>query len=118
MYKVFLNTEGIIEVYNEGPKTPEEQQDTIKQMKTLCEQLRREDKRVLIFDDVSKLEMLTEELRKVGSTIEKLLDYDKFAFFSNDLQMKIMVDFMIKGGGQVKTRVFKDKEEALAWLKS
>jgi hypothetical protein len=118
MYKVFLNPDNIIEVINEGPKTPEEQADTIAQGKKLSEQLRKEGKTVLVFDDLSKMDLPSEQLRKVGSTLEKLVDFDKLAFFTTDLQMKIMVDFMIRAGGEVKTQVFKNREEAIAWLKS
>ncbi len=118
MYKVFLNTDSIIEIYNEGPKTPEEQADTVAQLKKLSELLRNEHKPVLIFDDLSKMTGITEQFRKIESTFEQLIDFDKFAFYCNDLEMKILLNFIIKGGAEQKTRVFKDKNEALLWLKS
>jgi hypothetical protein len=118
MYKVFLNPENIIEVYNEGEKTPEDQLDTIRQIKDLSAKLRSENKPAIIFDDISKMNLPSEQLRKVGSTIEKILDFDKLAFFTTDLQMKILIKFMIQAGNVVKLRVFTNKDEALAWLKA
>jgi len=119
MYKVFLNEDNIIEIYNEaGPKTPEEQAETITQVKKLGDQLRGEGKPILIFDDISKMDLPSEQLRKVGSTVEKLLDLDKFALFTTDVQMKIIVKFMIEAGEVLKSKVFNNKEEAIVWLKS
>jgi len=116
MYKVWLDDQDIIQIVNEGAKTPEEQQITIAEIRKLSGKLRSEQKRVLILDDISKMEIPSEALRKVGAQVEKMADFDKFALFSSDQQMRIIVKFMIMAGGEKKLKIFTDRNEAMAWL--
>lgn len=116
MFNVTLNSD-IIEVVNSGPKTPEEQGETIRQIQELSEKLRKENKPVLILDDISQMDIPSEALRRVGSNVEKMADFDKFALFASSAQMRAIVNFMILAGKETKLRVFENREQAIAWLK-
>lgn len=115
--KIFLNPDGYIEVQLIGDQTPEFFQNIYADYLSLEEQLRSEGKPVLALFDVSRETGFSLSSNKAALEILEKANYDRVAMYQVP-HYKVTEGIIAATGKSDNTRLFANREEALAWLKS
>ena len=117
--KVFLNNEDIIEEVYVGDQDGFSVQETlVKNALPLIEHLKSQSKQVLVLVDLLQIGMPNASARAVAQKALQELDFEKLAVYTENVYIKYVATFVIKASGKSeKIKVFKTRDEALAWLK-
>lgn len=89
----------------------------VEKTKELIKQLREEKKSVHILIDLTTLGKTDSNTRKIAVDVLTHLDYDKIAFYGNNLFTKYLANFIISATGKgTKIKYFDTREKAHQWL--
>jgi hypothetical protein len=116
--KISLNPDGYVEVIMDG----EQSYMTIDSMKydavDMLGQLQSENKPRLGLVDLTKQSNYTTDTNKAAMKTLESLNYEKVALFGANTFLTDVVKAIILAMGRTETtKIFKDRESAIAWLK-
>ncbi|MEI6755885.1 MAG: hypothetical protein WCK80_02655 [bacterium] len=116
--KISLNPDGYVEVIMDG----EQSYTTIDSMRydavDMLSQLQSENKPRLGLIDLTKQSNYTTDTNKAAMKTLESLTYEKVALFGANTFLTDVVKAIILAMGRTETtKIFKDRESAIAWLK-
>jgi hypothetical protein len=112
-----LTSDGYIFNIYAGDQTGKKVLVEVEKTKKLIEQLRQDKKPVHILIDLNTLGKTDSETRSIAVSTLKNLDYDKLAFYGNNLFTKYLANFIISATGRnSQIQYFESKEKALEWI--
>jgi len=107
---------GIVYHWFSGEHTKEEAE---KILAFLSEILKKYDRPLLALIDAREATMVQAQARKLYADFMKSDNLDRAAFLVSGVVMRVVVNMVFSVSGKKdKMRMFKDKKEALRWLKS
>jgi UDP-N-acetylmuramyl pentapeptide synthase len=113
----FMNDTGIIEIITTGDRTASLIQSSAQKIFDFAAELRKENKPVLILNDISQMGELPPEAHKVFADITRAADYDRFALVGNDNIMRLGANLIAQATGKSeKFKYFDSHDRAIAWL--
>jgi len=121
-YKTFINPSGIIEHCYYGNQSPEATLESLKKLEKIIKQLEKQNKPVLVLADVSQIPKIdmssrTKPVRQQAITLMRSAKIKRAAVYG-PLKIQLIVNTLaLIAGKQDKIRVFRDRIEALRWLK-
>jgi hypothetical protein len=115
--KVYVDTEGLLEIWVIGDQTPETVREMGEKLVYFCEQLRSQGRPVLVLDNLIKMGNTTSEVRREVARIAKTLDYDRAAMVGDgSVFMRYGTNLMLRAIGRPNARYFGNMETARKWL--
>ena len=113
--KVFINDEGIVEVIIIGDQTETTFKHIYYEAVPLIEKLRADKKPVLGLVDMSQETSYSLASDKAALELIESVDYDKLAM-CNAPHFKVTEGIIMATGRSNNTKLFKNRDDALAWL--
>lgn len=117
MNKVFLGNDGFIHNVFHGDQTKEGIQRMGQELRAVIQQLRQQNKPVLILSDLHDVGKQNLSVRKAGYDLIVGLDFDRVAMFGANRLIAAVAHFVTKAAGRSRIKYFNTKEEANQWLK-
>jgi hypothetical protein len=115
--KVFVNSEGFIEIWVVGDQTAADTREMGEKVTYYIEQLRTVGKPVLILDNLIKMGRTDNDVRKEVGRFGKTLDFDRAAMVGDgSLFMRYGTNLMLRAVGRPNARYFGNLESARKWL--
>jgi UDP-N-acetylmuramyl pentapeptide synthase len=115
--KVYINSDGLIEIEVIGDQTPASIQEMGRQVARLCATLRAKGRPVLVLDNLKQLGDTTPEARREVAQLARTLDYDRAAMLGEaSAMMRHGTNLMLRAIGRANTRFFASREAAYIWL--
>lgn len=117
--KVFLNTEGIIEIQVIGDQTGESVAAMGDDIAALIDQQRAAGKPVLLLDDLRQMGGASPDARRAVVELAKNLTYHKAVMVGTGSFLRLGANLMLRATGKsAKLRYFENYDEAVAWLEA
>lgn len=117
--KISLNPQGYIEVAIEGPQSFMTFENMKPDAIDYLEQLQKEGKKRLGLIDLTNQTDFTVDSNRAGMEILESLNYERLALFGAKTTLTEVVRAIILAiGKNHNTKIFKTREEAVAWLLS
>ncbi len=115
--RIFYNPDGYVEVVIEG----EQSYMTFENLKAdaldIMDRLQKEGKHRLGLIDISSQKNFTPDTNRAGMEIMESLNYEKLALFGGKRVLtEVTKAIILAMGKNQNTRIFPDRESALAWL--
>jgi hypothetical protein len=115
--RIFLNQDSIVEAVIEGEQTFMTFDNLTTDAQDLLTQLQKEGKPRLGLIDVTNQKNFTPDTNRAAMQILEALNYDKVAIFgAKTLLTEVTKAIIIAMGKAENTKIFKDRESAVAWL--
>lgn len=121
--KTFINPAGFIEQHYKGRQTAESVAEGIKQIKRYAQQLKQQNKQILILVDLTKTD--TNDIapnndapRKAAVEAIRSISYTRIALYGALPAQVVINTLALVAGKHHKTKAFNDRSEAIKWLKS
>jgi UDP-N-acetylmuramyl pentapeptide synthase len=116
--KVFINSEDILEIAVVGDQTPESIDAMGKKIKTLLNELEKQNKPQLILDNIIEIGKVSVEARNRVIDLAKNLAYDRLAMLGTGGLLRVGANLLLRATGRTKkVKYFDDHAQAVAWLK-
>jgi UDP-N-acetylmuramyl pentapeptide synthase len=116
--KVFINSEDILEIAVVGDQTPESIDAMGKKIKTLLNELEKQNKPQLILDNIIEIGKVSVEARNRVIDLAKNLAYDRLAMLGKGGLLRVGANLLLRATGRTKkVKYFDDHAQAVAWLK-
>ena len=116
--RVFLNDDGIIEIWVVGQQNAASIELMGRQIDTLLTQQKALGKPCLLLDNLLQIGPVDAAGRKLVVDLAKRLDYDRAAMLGKGGVMRLGASLMLRATGQTyRIRYFDDRDKAVAWLK-
>jgi len=117
--RIFYNPEGYIEVIIEGDQSYMSFLNLKADAATMLEDLQKQGKKRLGLIDVSKQGAFTVDSNKAAMEILETLNYERLAIFGTNKILEEITKAIIMAMGKTgNTKIFADRQIALAWLLS
>jgi hypothetical protein len=115
--KVFINTDGVVEIHVIGAQTVESVQAMGEQALKLSLQQREAGKPALILDNLLQMGNVPPEARKTVVDLVKSTDYDKLAMLGSGGPLKFGANLMLQATRRgTRVKYFDDRKKCDAWL--
>ncbi len=117
--KVYVNSDGIIEIEVIGDQNAASVELMGRQIDTLITQLKAVGKPCLLLDNLLQIGKVGPEARRLVVELAKRLDYDRAAMLGQGGLMSFGANLMLRATGKTyKIHYFDNREAAITWLKS
>lgn len=117
--RIFLNQDNIVEAVIEGEQTYMTFDNLTISAQELLEKLQKEGKPRLGLIDVTNQQNFTPDTNRAAMQILESLNYDKVAIFgAKTLLTEVTKAIILAMGKSENTKIFPDRDSAMAWLKS
>jgi len=117
--RIFLNQDNIVEAIIEGEQTYMTFDNLTMDAQALLVKLQQEGKPRLGLIDVTNQKNFTADTNRAAMQILESLNYDKVAIFgAKTLLTEVTKAIILAMGKTHNTKMFADRESAMAWLKS
>lgn len=115
--KVFLNTNGLVEIIVSGDQTVESVHAMGEQAYDLCTTLRAQQKPALILDNLLAIGDVPPEARSVVVELIRSDKFDKLAMVGSDTLLRFGANLMLQATGKgSRVKYFDSYEAASDWL--
>jgi hypothetical protein len=119
MNQVFINDHDIIEIIVDGDQTIKSVQAMGDDANKLIAQYRKQGKRPVVIDNLSKIGKVPSDARKRVVEIAKAMKCDKLAMYGNNVVLKFGANLLLNAIGRAgQVKYFDDYDKAIDWLKS
>lgn len=109
----------IVEIKYEGVVAVEDVIKMNEEVQRLVTTLQENNKKVLLLIDATEVEKASQESRTKSVEFMKAMHFDKIAIFGASVFQRHVINFVVTAtGNQRKIRHFKEKSDALVWLKA
>lgn len=117
--KVFINSDGIVEILVVGDQTVESVRAMGQQALELSKHQRSKDKPALILDNLLQIGVVPPEARRLVVELVKSTDYDKLAMLGSDRLLRLGANLMLQATGKgQRVKYFEDRDKCVAWLQA
>ncbi|NDC22165.1 hypothetical protein EBZ57_02230 [bacterium] len=117
--RIFLNQDNIVEAVIEGEQTYMTFDNLTMDAQALLVQLQKEGKPRLGLIDITNQKNFTADTNRAAMQILESLNYDKVAIFgAKTLLTEVTKAIILAMGKTNNTKIFPDRDSAVAWLKS
>jgi len=115
--KVFLNSDGIVEIHVVGDQTVASVQAMGDTALALARAQREQHKPALILDNLLAMGTVPPEARKLVVDLVKSNDYEKLAMLGKGHVLRLGANLMLQATGKgSRVRYFEDETKCVAWL--
>ena len=121
--KTFINPAGFIEQHYEGRQTPKSVAEGVRQIQHFAQQLKQQNKPILILVDLTKtnpkdVDPHKDGARKAAVDAIRSISYTRIALYGTLPAQVVINTLALVAGKHHKTKAFNDRSEAIKWLKS
>jgi ribonucleotide monophosphatase NagD (HAD superfamily) len=117
--RIFYNEEGFVEVKIEDDQTYMSFENLLPTAIDLLDKLQKEGKKRFGLIDVTNQHSFTPDSNRAAMNILESLNYEKLAIYGGGTVLRDVTKAIILAMGKNEnTKVFQEREEALAWLLS
>ncbi len=117
--RIFYNPDGYVEAVIEGDQTAMSFENLRYDAEDLLEQMTQKGQPRLGLIDISQERNFTNDSNKAAMQILESLNYDRLAIFgAKKFQIEITNAIILAMGKSANTKLFPDRQTALAWLQA
>lgn len=117
--KVFLNSNGLIEIIVNGDQTVASVQAMGDEAERLCIKQHENNKKALVLDNLLQIGEVPQEARQLVVRLAKTMEYDKLAMVGNGTILRLGANLMLQATRRAdKVKYFDDYDKATDWLKA
>lgn len=115
--QVFLNKNNIVEITVDGDQTVHSVHDMASSALVLCRELKGNNQRPLILDDLRTMGSVPPEGRKAVVDLIKSGEFDKLAMIGSNGLTKLGANLLLQATGKSSfVKYFDDRPKAVRWL--
>lgn len=115
--RVFINSQGIIEIAVVGDQTVDSVRAMGDQALELARQQQQAGKPAVILDNLLQMGAVPSAARKLVVELIKSTDYDKLAMLGSDSVLRVGANLMLQATGKgSKVKYFEDRDACERWL--